>query len=373
MQAGTLISVKLRAARPDGSLVRGPAIAAFFAPGKDPEHVPADRVPDREVPLSFDEDSRTYGGEVSIERLAAGHLDDERDGAVRRRHPGWLGLAHIYGGSVTPRLLAVDAGRRPCLGLPQMPLEARFTRFRSSGSRAFLMPLPGGEARCLLRGGCCARSGARLWRRRAVKRLPPSGFGMWWSGSPGRGEPSRYRSAPPAGVGTPAGGCGHPASPSARPMVSHALEVFHEDSQLPATRSASGSRRAACRPGGVRRRFRLRGGDGESGGGCCRPRACGRAARAAVRRDDRGRHLLCRRPRAVHLLGLGRLRDRRLPVRLRRAVTGCAALRPPAACPARLITAMPGSVSCRGAGRAGAGGAVCDGCPHHLGRLRRGA
>ncbi len=65
MQAGTLISVKLRAAKPDGSLVRGPAIAAFSAPGKDPEHVPADRVPDREVPLAFDEDSRTYGGEVS--------------------------------------------------------------------------------------------------------------------------------------------------------------------------------------------------------------------------------------------------------------------------------------------------------------------
>lgn len=67
-----MISIRLRAARPDGSLVRGPAIAAFFSPGKDPEHLPGDRVPDREVPLIFDEDSRVYTAEVSSAGWAPG-------------------------------------------------------------------------------------------------------------------------------------------------------------------------------------------------------------------------------------------------------------------------------------------------------------
>lgn len=65
MQAGSKLAVKLRASRPDGTVVRGPAIAAFFCPGKDPGHDPADRIPDRQVPLSFDEASRIYAAEVS--------------------------------------------------------------------------------------------------------------------------------------------------------------------------------------------------------------------------------------------------------------------------------------------------------------------
>ena len=65
MQAGQKLAVRLRAATPDGSAVRAPAMAAFYRPGKDPEHDPAHRVPDRVVPLAFDEASRVYGAEVS--------------------------------------------------------------------------------------------------------------------------------------------------------------------------------------------------------------------------------------------------------------------------------------------------------------------
>jgi hypothetical protein len=65
MQAGSRIAVKLRASRPDGSLIRGPAIAAFYCPGKDPQHDPADRIPDRQVPLSFDDTVREHTAEVS--------------------------------------------------------------------------------------------------------------------------------------------------------------------------------------------------------------------------------------------------------------------------------------------------------------------
>ena len=65
MRAGGGLEVRLRASRPDGSVVRGPAIAAFFCPGKDPRRVPADRIPDRQVPLSFDETSRTCAAQVS--------------------------------------------------------------------------------------------------------------------------------------------------------------------------------------------------------------------------------------------------------------------------------------------------------------------
>jgi hypothetical protein len=65
MDAGKKLAVRLRASRPDGSIIRGQAVALFFGPGKDPERVPADRVPDRTVPLSFDEPSRMYVAEVS--------------------------------------------------------------------------------------------------------------------------------------------------------------------------------------------------------------------------------------------------------------------------------------------------------------------
>jgi hypothetical protein len=65
MQAGGKLSVRLRAAKPDGQVVRAAAIAEFYRPGKDPEHQLADRIPDRQVPLSFDAASRTYGAEVS--------------------------------------------------------------------------------------------------------------------------------------------------------------------------------------------------------------------------------------------------------------------------------------------------------------------
>jgi len=65
MQAGQALAVRLRAARPDGTVVRERAAAEFFAPGKDPERLPADRIPDRQVPLSFDSSSRLYTATVS--------------------------------------------------------------------------------------------------------------------------------------------------------------------------------------------------------------------------------------------------------------------------------------------------------------------
>lgn len=68
MQAGQKLAVRMRAARPDGSVVRAPALAEFFAPGKDPERDPASRV----VPLVFDEASRLYGAEVSTAGWAPG-------------------------------------------------------------------------------------------------------------------------------------------------------------------------------------------------------------------------------------------------------------------------------------------------------------
>jgi hypothetical protein len=65
VQAGVRLAVRLRAARPDGSVVRAAAVASFYGPGKDPERLPADRVADRQVPLSFDERERLYTAEVS--------------------------------------------------------------------------------------------------------------------------------------------------------------------------------------------------------------------------------------------------------------------------------------------------------------------
>jgi hypothetical protein len=72
MQAGKKLAVRVRGARTDGKAHSGGAVAWFFAPGKDPEHVPADRVPDRQVVLSFDPASRTYGAEVSTRGWAPG-------------------------------------------------------------------------------------------------------------------------------------------------------------------------------------------------------------------------------------------------------------------------------------------------------------
>lgn len=69
MHAGERIAVRLRVSRPDGKTVRpgdgSAAVAAFFGPGKDPQHRVSDREPDREVPLVFDEVTRTYGAEPS--------------------------------------------------------------------------------------------------------------------------------------------------------------------------------------------------------------------------------------------------------------------------------------------------------------------
>lgn len=59
------VRVSMRAATPEGKLLRGPGVASFFRPGKDPEHVLADRVPDREVPLPFSEVARGHQAEVS--------------------------------------------------------------------------------------------------------------------------------------------------------------------------------------------------------------------------------------------------------------------------------------------------------------------
>lgn len=64
MQAGKTLAVRMRAARADGSPLDGPAVASFFRPGKDPEHVPADREPDLEAVLAFDPVTRLHGADV---------------------------------------------------------------------------------------------------------------------------------------------------------------------------------------------------------------------------------------------------------------------------------------------------------------------
>lgn len=65
MQAGEKLAVRLRGTRADGRAHRSGAVAEFFAPGRDPEHDPADRIPDRQAVPAFDEASRTYAAEVS--------------------------------------------------------------------------------------------------------------------------------------------------------------------------------------------------------------------------------------------------------------------------------------------------------------------
>lgn len=67
MQAGMKLAVRVRASRPDGSLHRHGAVAWFYRPGKDPQRLAADRIPDRQVTLSFDAAARAYGAEVSTD------------------------------------------------------------------------------------------------------------------------------------------------------------------------------------------------------------------------------------------------------------------------------------------------------------------
>jgi hypothetical protein len=64
VQAGQALAVRVRGVKPDGSAHSRGAVAQFYAPGKDPRHVPGDREPDRIAVLSFDPDTRTYGAEV---------------------------------------------------------------------------------------------------------------------------------------------------------------------------------------------------------------------------------------------------------------------------------------------------------------------
>jgi hypothetical protein len=72
MQAGQDIAVRVRAHRPDGTSVRGTAVAAFFAPGRDPERNPDGRGPDTEAGLGFDAVTRTYGADVPTAGWAPG-------------------------------------------------------------------------------------------------------------------------------------------------------------------------------------------------------------------------------------------------------------------------------------------------------------
>jgi hypothetical protein len=64
MMAGQAILVRVRGVRGSGAAHRGSAVAAFFAPGKDPERDPASRDPDRLAVLAFDPAARAYAAEV---------------------------------------------------------------------------------------------------------------------------------------------------------------------------------------------------------------------------------------------------------------------------------------------------------------------
>ena len=135
MQAGQKLAVRLRAARPDGSVVRAPAVASFYAPGKDPERLPADRVPDRVVPLVFDADSRLYGAEVSTAGWAPGvwtYCGTVSDGGAAPA--GWgfcrFTLRRLY--SAWPRIDGLTARG---LEFGADALEARFPAARSGPRR----------------------------------------------------------------------------------------------------------------------------------------------------------------------------------------------------------------------------------------------
>jgi hypothetical protein len=64
VQAGQTLAVRVRGTRADGSAHAYGAVAQFYAPGRDPRHVPADREPDRQAVLAFDPGTRLYGAEV---------------------------------------------------------------------------------------------------------------------------------------------------------------------------------------------------------------------------------------------------------------------------------------------------------------------
>lgn len=66
------LDVKVRAVRGDGSVHKGSAVALFFAPGRDPEHDPADRSPDRQVVLAPDPAARGYAASVPTAGWAPG-------------------------------------------------------------------------------------------------------------------------------------------------------------------------------------------------------------------------------------------------------------------------------------------------------------
>jgi hypothetical protein len=72
MQAGMKLAVRLRAATPEGKAAGTAAVARFYGPGRDPEHDPADRVPDRTAVLAFDPASRAWQAGVPTAGWAPG-------------------------------------------------------------------------------------------------------------------------------------------------------------------------------------------------------------------------------------------------------------------------------------------------------------
>jgi hypothetical protein len=72
MQAGMKLAVRLRAATPEGKAAGTAAVARFYGPGRDPEHDPADREPDRVLVLPFDPVTRFYARDVATAGWAPG-------------------------------------------------------------------------------------------------------------------------------------------------------------------------------------------------------------------------------------------------------------------------------------------------------------
>jgi hypothetical protein len=64
MQAGETLAVRVRGVRADGTAHSRGAVAQFYAPGRDPEHDPAARDPDKVLVLPFDAVTRHYGADV---------------------------------------------------------------------------------------------------------------------------------------------------------------------------------------------------------------------------------------------------------------------------------------------------------------------
>jgi hypothetical protein len=72
MQAGQKLTVRVRGIRPGGGVHDRGAVAQFYAPGRDPEHDPADREPDRVLVLPFDPVTRFYARDVATAGWAPG-------------------------------------------------------------------------------------------------------------------------------------------------------------------------------------------------------------------------------------------------------------------------------------------------------------